>query len=169
MKTNTLKLKNSRENPKCWIMEDLSNGEEKSLELNDNWITLNPFEKRGYTHSINELIKSKEDMDRVVGSILTINECKEGGTWLANSRTILEGIILLSMEKGENSNSDLLKYIGMGRRNLLKEMKKNGLKDSKAYTLLFNARDHGMISFIIFKNSIKPFYLFIEALSEHRG
>jgi DNA segregation ATPase FtsK/SpoIIIE-like protein len=88
----------------------------------DEWIILNPFDKRGYSFEVIELIAFSTDIDRVVNSIIPRPPHEKDPIWTNVSRALLKAIIVLCIERGEFTNADILKYINMGYKRLAYEI-----------------------------------------------
>lgn len=88
----------------------------------DEWIILNPYDKRGYGFEVIELISLTSDIDRVVASIIPRPPGEKDPVWTNVPRSILRAVINLCLSRDEFLNSDILKYINMGYKKFVYEI-----------------------------------------------
>jgi hypothetical protein len=89
----------------------------KEFYTKEDWIILNPFDKRGYGFNCFRFMKSFSDIERFCRNIAPETE-KGEPIWPNSTVEILTGILYTCIHKGEMTNADILRYIEMDYKTL---------------------------------------------------
>lgn len=89
----------------------------KEFYTEEDWIIINPFDKRGYGFNCFRFMKSFPDVERFCRNIAPKNE-KGEPIWENSTIDILTGIIHTCIHLGTMTNADILRYVEMDYKTL---------------------------------------------------